>query len=140
MRPFHPVNPSKQEAQTPWIESRKFDPVKIYGDYIALDFIEVKEDTVWSYVACERCEPCQHCGARQGHDNCIVVAVDGACRGNGLPDARASIGVFFGQTNNYNLSLMLPGDIVTNQMAELSAVVHWGKFKKLRSWGLSEPK
>lgn len=55
--------------------------------------------------------------------NTIIVAVDGACRGNGTHHARGAIGVFYGedQDRRYNISRLLSGPAPTNQRAELEA-------------------
>ena len=52
----------------------------------------------------------------------IVVFVDGACSGNGLPDAKASIGVHFGAESEYNYSGTFSG-IQTNQRAVIQAAI-----------------
>lgn len=50
------------------------------------------------------------------------VYTDGACSRNGQPDARAAVGVFFGDNHPLNISETLGGRIQTNQRAELMAV------------------
>ncbi|KAH7002681.1 ribonuclease H-like domain-containing protein, partial [Macrophomina phaseolina] len=56
------------------------------------------------------------------HYDSIMVAVDGACRGNGRPDATAACAIFFSQDSPYNETHVLSGDEftpVTSQRAEL---------------------
>ena len=51
----------------------------------------------------------------------ITIEVDGACRFNGTPSARAAIGVYFGDGSEYNVSKILRDAAPTSQKAELSA-------------------
>jgi ribonuclease HI len=52
----------------------------------------------------------------------LLVAVDGACRSNGTPYARSSIGVYFGFGSPHNIPLPVGGPPpYTNQKAELIA-------------------
>ncbi|KAL2642464.1 hypothetical protein R1flu_010051 [Riccia fluitans] len=51
-----------------------------------------------------------------------VVAIDGACRGNGTVDARAAYGVYFGPDSSLNAYGLLPWDErQTSQNAEIYA-------------------
>ncbi|KAI7283859.1 hypothetical protein KC345_g2688 [Hortaea werneckii] len=60
----------------------------------------------------------------QAHLDTVIIAVDGACRGNGTPDAEASYGVFFHRDNqSWNESVVLPDNFKTNQQAELRAAL-----------------
>jgi ribonuclease HI len=52
----------------------------------------------------------------------LVIHCDGACRGNGTPHARAGIGVFVHPGSPHNVSEPLPGDLQSNQRAELAAL------------------
>ncbi|KAH8807928.1 ribonuclease H-like domain-containing protein [Xylogone sp. PMI_703] len=104
-----------------WIKNRKFEPKKLYGENVNLDHVEVCRDKYWIYVACDQANPCEHCGRLAAHLDCIVIAVDGACRGNGTAGAVAATGVFVGNESEYNDSLILRVPRPTNQVAELSA-------------------
>lgn len=53
----------------------------------------------------------------------FIVAVDGACRNNGQPSARASVGVFFRDNSKWNKSEVLPLRDTTSQRAELCAAL-----------------
>lgn len=53
----------------------------------------------------------------------IKVYVDGACRNNGKPTAKAGVGVYFGEDDSRNISKPLDGDIQTNNRAELTAML-----------------
>ncbi|KAH6977799.1 ribonuclease H-like domain-containing protein [Fusarium venenatum] len=105
-----------------WAQDRKFEPSLRYRDGIDLDLIEVSnDDKDWTYVACEDAHPCRHCDCIAPHIDSIFIAVDGACRGNGQVNAKAAIGVFFGQASTYNQSVLLTEPNMTNQIAELKA-------------------
>ena len=52
----------------------------------------------------------------------IKVFTDGACSNNGKPDAKAGIGVYFGENDKRNTSKKITGK-QTNNTAELSAVI-----------------
>ncbi|EXK24200.1 hypothetical protein FOMG_19065 [Fusarium oxysporum f. sp. melonis 26406] len=105
-----------------WVKNRKFEPYSRYGDDVELDLIQVPSlDEDWVYLACENDHPCSSCDRITPHIDCIFIAVDGACRGNGTPNAKAAIGVFVGETSSFNRSLLLRQVPVTNQIAELNA-------------------
>ncbi|KAI8612903.1 ribonuclease H-like domain-containing protein [Chytriomyces sp. MP71] len=53
----------------------------------------------------------------------IDIYTDGACSGNGFNGARGGIGVFFGPNDPRNISEPLPGDVQTNNRAEILAAV-----------------
>jgi ribonuclease HI len=58
------------------------------------------------------------------HSDQIIIAVDGGCRNNGRPDARASIGVFFAPDSEENFASVLSFSdprLHTSQTAELNA-------------------
>lgn len=80
-----------------------------------------------------RFDPEKHLGRAFNHDDAevlayhpvhsIVVAVDGTCRNNGRPNARAALGVFFRQDPQWNKSETLPAADATSQRAELCAAL-----------------
>lgn len=52
-----------------------------------------------------------------------VISIDGACRGNGTPSARAAWGVYFGPGSPYNANGLLdPGAPQTSTRAEIEAL------------------
>jgi ribonuclease HI len=62
------------------------------------------------------------CGSNGAHVDGLVVATDGACRGNGAADARAAIGVYFGAGSRLNdTRLLVHGGDCTSNRAELRA-------------------
>jgi ribonuclease HI len=59
----------------------------------------------------------------QEYSNKLYVYTDGACINNGSPNARAGIGIYFSKDNPLNVSKELKGAKVTNNIAELTAVI-----------------
>jgi ribonuclease HI len=58
------------------------------------------------------------------HVDTVVIAVDGACRNNGYPYARAGAGVFFHRANRqWNEAVLLSNEFNTSQRAELFACI-----------------
>jgi len=55
--------------------------------------------------------------------NTIYVYTDGACTNNGKIGAKAGIGIFFGKDNSNNVSRELHGEKLTNNIAELTAII-----------------
>eukprot|EP00871_Galdieria_phlegrea_P002660 jgi/Galph1/3395/GphlegSOOS_G2045.1 len=56
-------------------------------------------------------------------DKVLNVYTDGACVDNGGNNAKAGYGVYFGKEDERNISASLPGDVQTNNRAELTAVI-----------------
>lgn len=55
----------------------------------------------------------------------MVIHIDGACPGNGTPDARAAYGIYFGPNSPYNTSALLPAHMPqTSTRAEIEALAH----------------
>jgi ribonuclease HI len=104
-----------------WTKDRSFKPDERYGQGIDLDSVEVCDDEHWTFVACDMDDPCQDCGSLSAHVDCIIIAVDGACRNNGTLEAKAAAGVFVGDESTFNDSFILTGSNTTNQTAELRA-------------------
>jgi ribonuclease HI len=55
--------------------------------------------------------------------NTLYVYTDGACSNNGSKNARAGIGIYFDKENPNNVSRELIGDKLTNNIAELTAII-----------------
>jgi ribonuclease HI len=53
----------------------------------------------------------------------LYIYTDGACYNNGSKNAKAGIGIYFSEDNVNNVSRELSGDKLTNNIAELSAVI-----------------
>ena len=91
--------------------NRIFDPKRI--DY----YVDHPSDII------SKCDDCNSLNLLDD-DGCttLVASFDGACRGNGTPDARASYGVNFGSPDNNRAGLIPQGLPQTNQVAELYAL------------------
>jgi ribonuclease HI len=103
------------------VEDRVFDPTTRYGRDVTLDMIEIgHKNDEFTYLACDHEAPCPNHGL-PAHLNCIVIAVDGACRGNGTAEARGAAGIFVGKKSTYNRSVPVGAQGATNQTTELMA-------------------
>ncbi|KAJ6020352.1 ribonuclease H-like protein [Penicillium canescens] len=101
---------------------RQFHPENVYPQHFSQDDIEVPTgDRI--YLACPGSKrKCPHCNAHVAHNDCLVIAIDGACSNNGNDEARSAIGVFHGYDSGFNISYTLDSfDRHTNQIAELEA-------------------
>ena len=72
-------------------------------------------------LSCPYAEICPKCGRKAAHTDQLVIACDGACRGNGHHMARAAIGVFVCDGSALNDSRVLDLPRGTSQVAELIA-------------------
>lgn len=113
---------------------RKFIPAQLYGEEFDLDSNRydgagiLHGDENFTLVPCPYDDPCKHCGRKPQHLGSIIVAIDGACRGNGTPNAQSSIGVFFAACSQHNISARLDDPAPTSQKAELMAC--WAALRK----------
>jgi len=113
--------PPTSSSATP---ARSFDSyLQLFQGDVTPDDIEIPWGKEWYVVACPGStgRPCRDCGYYPPHLDQIVVAIDGACRSNGLPNAAASVGVAFGPESRYNLSERIKEGPFTSQRAELTA-------------------
>lgn len=55
--------------------------------------------------------------------NILYVYTDGSCHNNGSKDAIAGIGIYFNKDNENNVSIKLDGENLTNNIAELIAII-----------------
>ena len=53
-----------------------------------------------------------------------VIYTDGSCTGNGTAEARAGSGIWFGENDERNAAIRVPGKEQTNQVGELLAILH----------------
>lgn len=82
-------------------------------------------------------------GAVAPHRDSVLIAVDGACRGNGQLDAMAAYAVFFAPSSRFNRSAILPTENATStsQRAELSGgIAALEEAKQLTRPGLFMPR
>ncbi|MCJ1449862.1 hypothetical protein MMC28_000190 [Mycoblastus sanguinarius] len=104
-----------------WKVDRKFLPLEIYGPGFDLDSTEWEFGST-TMVPCPREEHrCKNCGTLSSHVGALIVAIDGACRGNGTARAQSAVGVFFGTDSPYNIGALLTKPTPTSQKAELEA-------------------
>lgn len=108
------------ESCRPFRTDRKYHPAELYGEAYDLDLID-KEKDGWTLVPCDLADPCKRCGQRERHLDCLIVAVDGACRDNGTNSARSAVGVYFAKRSIWNIGAELDDPAPTNQKAELEA-------------------
>ena len=54
----------------------------------------------------------------------LVIYTDGSCILNGTADAKAGCGIWYGNEDPRNTGLRVPGQIQSNQIGELLAVLH----------------
>ncbi|CAG8959781.1 hypothetical protein HYFRA_00001688 [Hymenoscyphus fraxineus] len=116
-------------------DTQKFKPCRRYG-LLAADsdpnqlqkrLSDENGEYLDGYYAsiCEKSEICKNCGGRPAHIDTVVIAVDGACRGNGSLKSEASYGVFVKEESPLNTSSRIPDSEdahpPTNQIAELWA-------------------
>lgn len=102
-------------AQYGWQLGRKFNVSQFCGPHFPPDRIE-QQINGWTFMA----DQYGSCNA-----DSIVIATDGGCRGNGMANNVAAIGVFVGQSSPYNVASILPAHRFprrTNQVAELEAM------------------
>ena len=59
-------------------------------------------------------------------DSAIIIYADGTCRGNGTPEARASVGIYAGPgyARNQGFEIHESDQRLTNQVAELFALIY----------------
>ena len=127
----HNANSKKRCITHTGRADRKFIPNELYGPDFDLDSNEYSginspgQDYNFTFVPCQDDDvPCCDCGRRSVHTNEIIIAIDGACKANGTPDAQARIGVYFAQYSMYNISMELQKALdprPSNQKAELMA-------------------
>ncbi|PYH64364.1 ribonuclease H-like protein [Aspergillus vadensis CBS 113365] len=130
-------------AQTVSAPTRRFLPHEVYPDHFTLSDIEVPVGNL-VFLACPGSEKkCPHCNRHIRHLDCIVIAIDGACRNNGSDGARASTGAYYGHDHPLNESATLsPKPKQTSQVAELAACQrallaahvmqnYWDKFSEM---------
>ncbi|RDW86069.1 uncharacterized protein DSM5745_02711 [Aspergillus mulundensis] len=107
----------------PKTPSRRFIPEDIYPSPFKASDIE-REIGHWVFVACPGRTKCRNYKRHSSHLDTIVVAVDGACIGNGQEDAVSSLAVYVGPWNHNNVvddKGIYPGQ--TSQIAEMEAAI-----------------
>ena len=103
--------------------ARRYVPSEIWGDRLHSDKFERHEISDFMPAPCPGCELCPKCGFHLPRADAIIIAVDGACRDNGYPNARAAYGVYFNIDSEYNSAGLLDEGPMTNQRAEITAAI-----------------
>jgi len=114
---------------------KRFDVAEIYGKGFVLDTDMYDIGIDWIMPPCPYSEACESCGIRPRHSDSIIVAIDGACRGNGYVGARSSYGVFFSANSPHNLSSLIKGSAQSSQRAELAACV--AALRRIRKFAVA---
>ena len=99
---------------------RKFD-IAIYGDGFDFDTTMYEEPYGLTLMPCPDPDTCPCCGRRARHWDCIVIAIDGACRGNGMAMTEGAIGIYFADESKHNISQTVVDIESTSQKNELRA-------------------
>lgn len=81
--------------------------------------------------------PSERLWGQNKHGQYLPIATDGACRNNGLADAVAGCGVYWGHNSIHNKSFQLNDGVrPTSQRAELSAAIYaLRKFRNIYANG-----
>lgn len=103
------------------VAERRFIPSEIYGEGFDLDSTVYDDGENWTYLPCPGPFICKYCGRRARHWDELIVAIDGACRGNGTPSAKSALGVYFARHSQWNVAKSLNDPGATSQKAELEA-------------------
>ncbi|KAL1642897.1 hypothetical protein SLS58_005138 [Diplodia intermedia] len=82
--------------------NRIFNGDQAFNGEEALETFEDVQQLCHKAVAPCPGPPCPDCGAPALHTDSVMIAVDGACRSNGRPDATAACAVFFTSNSIYN--------------------------------------
>lgn len=103
--------------------ARRYVHSEIWGDRLHSDKFEKQEISDFMPAPCPGCELCPKRGFHLPRADAIIIAVDGACRDNGYPNARAAYGVYFKIDSGYNSAGLLDEGPMTNQRAEITAAI-----------------
>lgn len=110
----------KMSGHAPTMEEltsrRRYVPSEIWGDKLDLDTFEDYDlDEVFMSPPSEEQGLCRCCGRHICRNRAIMIAIDGACRGNGGPNARAACGVFGNVGSPFNETWVIDDDKPTSQ-------------------------
>ena len=110
----------------PWQRGRRLLLFDHRGYSVSPNDIEtyLRSEPTFVFAACLESDPSPLSGRYPPHSNSIVIAADGACRGNGTRHATAAYGVFVGPDSEYNRSnIIRERRTGTSQRAELVAAL-----------------
>lgn len=105
---------------------RQYNPFQIWGDKLNMAKLEdPSASTDFVYTPCSYCGFCAHCGYHQVSTKGIIIAVSGACRPDGKPNAKAGYGVYFNASSSLNFPQQISNDkasiVPTSQRAGVLA-------------------
>ena len=103
--------------------TRRYVPSEIWGDRLHTEKFEYHHIDDFMMAPCPSYELCSGCGWHRPMPDGIIIAVDGACRDNGSPNARAAYGVYFNIDSKFNSAGLFEEGPMTNQRAEISAAI-----------------
>jgi ribonuclease HI len=103
--------------------TRRYVPSETWGDRLHIEKFEKHRIDDFMLAPCPCCGHCSHCGFHKPRMDGIIIAIDGACRENGRPNARAAYGVYFNIDSKFNRAGLLDEGPMTNQRAEITAAI-----------------
>jgi ribonuclease HI len=98
-------------------------PSEIWGGSLHSEKFEKRRTEDFMLAPCPCCDHCSHYGFHKPRIDGIIIAVDGACRDNGKPNARTAYGVYFNIDSRFNRAGLLSQGPMTNQHAEITAAI-----------------
>lgn len=102
---------------------RRYVPSEIWGDELDLDkFEEYECDERWVIAPNEETGRCSCCDQHY-FGKTVIIAIDGACSGNGGANATAACGTFGNIGSELNNAFILHEPRPTSQRAELHAAI-----------------
>ncbi|CZT42328.1 uncharacterized protein RSE6_02193 [Rhynchosporium secalis] len=113
----HPTQHSRFHPSDHWANSRKHE-----FDVLDSELEMSSRPPSFIHPACSHASRCRRCGWIQAHANSIVIAVDGACRGNGEANPRSAIGIYFGPDSVLNRSDAVPSEEVDGNLVRATGV------------------
>jgi ribonuclease HI len=104
---------------------RRYVPPEIWGDALDLDkFEDYDWDLDWVIAPTEEMGRCGCCDQHISFGDAFIIAIDGACRGNGTANAKAAFGIFGNVSSDFNNAFILHEPTPTSQRAELRAAIN----------------
>jgi ribonuclease HI len=103
---------------------RRYIPSEIWGDALDLDkFEDYDWDLNWVIAPSEEMGRCRCCDQHISFGDAFIIAIDGACRGNGTANAEAACGIFGNVGSDFNNAFSLHESTPTSQRAERHAAI-----------------
>ncbi|KAL8684195.1 MAG: hypothetical protein Q9224_006529, partial [Gallowayella concinna] len=106
-------------AEDERILNRRWEPEDLYGDYDINAYLD-HDHTSAEFLLL----PCPVNPNDELHTGSFVVAIDGACEGNGTIHAWAAYGIYFAESSAHNLAAAVVDNVEhSSQRAELHACI-----------------